>query len=371
MKLQRKKIAYGLSMIEVMIGVTVSLLSLILLLNVLQIFSKNKNQISENITRQISSENLMTWIERDLRMAGYGLIPAEIMGCTLKRFYKNKLPNLVLRPIEIKDGPKGSPDVVRVIYSTKNKPNIPALLIKNFAASNTVMTKNSLEIKPNDFLVVHDEGENCSLLQVTSMDNEKTKIMFESEKSAWNPLEVTDVIPSLGYRIGSSLTNLGEIADISYSLNNANQLIVENFLSFDNTINKLNLSSDVVNFQAQYGVDDRPGYQIAPMVTKWTSNIPDINKNNKIGDSGDLQKIIAIRIAVVYRNRMPEKSVDGICNISVLPSWMAGNETSGVLEKTNIDVSKNSDGTGLSNWTCYKYKVLESVIPMRNIMWSE
>lgn len=371
MKKKYKKIPYGLSMVEAMIGITISLLSLILILNVLQIFGKNKNQISENISRQISSENLMTWIERDLRLAGYGFMPAEIMGCTLKRFYKNKLPDLIFRPIEIKDGPNGSPDVVRVMYSTKNKPNIPAQLIKNFSAVNAVMTKNSMEIKLNDFLVVHDVGEDCSLLQVTSIDNEKTKIMFESGKSPWNPSEMSDVIPSQGYRIGSSLTNLGGIADITYSINKANQLVVENFLSFDNTINKLNLSSDVVNFQAQYGFDDRPGYQIAPMVTKWTSNIPDINKNNKIGDSDDLQKIIAIRIAVVYRNRIPEKSVNGTCNISVVPSWMAGNETSGVLEKTNIDVSKNSDGTGLSNWACYKYKVLESVIPMRNIMWSE
>ena len=56
MKKKYKKIPYGLSMVEAMIGITISLLSLILILNVLQIFGKNKNQISENISRQISSE---------------------------------------------------------------------------------------------------------------------------------------------------------------------------------------------------------------------------------------------------------------------------------------------------------------------------
>jgi type IV pilus assembly protein PilW len=371
MRLKNKSSQSGLSLIEVMIGVTISLLLLLLLLNVLQIFGKNKKQISENIATQISSENLITLIERDVRMAGYGFMPSEIMGCNLKRFYKKPITDLILRPVEIIDGLNGSPDVIRVMYSTKNKPNIPAVLIKPFSNSNFALTKNSLEIKPNDFLVVHDIGEVCSLLQVTNIDNDATKIIFESEKSNWNSKTMSDVIPSYGYRIGSSLTNLGEIVDITYGLNKNNQMGVENFISLDNSTNKQNLSSDIINFQAQYGYDDRSGYQPAPMVTKWASKIPDINKNNKINDSNDLQKILAVRIAIVYRNRIPEKSVNGLCNISIAPSWVAGNETSGVLEKTNIDVSKNSDASAFPNWACYKYKVLESVIPIRNVMWSE
>jgi hypothetical protein len=50
---------------------------------------------------------------------------------------------------------------------------------------------------------------------------------------------------------------------------------------------------------------------------------------------------------------------------------MAGNEISGELELTNIDVSKNTDKTEVPNWACYQYKVMQSVIPIKNLIWSE
>ena len=148
----------GFSMIEVMLSITISLLSLVLLLNILQIFKRNTDQVNENAFNQIKNTNLISFMERDIRMAGYGFMPLEIIGCNVKRYYKRRIDDLILQPIEIKDGENGAYDALRIMYSTKNKPNIPAMLIKELKASNTMLTNNSLEIKPNDFLVVHDKG---------------------------------------------------------------------------------------------------------------------------------------------------------------------------------------------------------------------
>ena len=86
-----------------------------------------------------------------------------------------------------------------------------------------MLTNNSLEIKLKDFLVVHDKGSDCSLVQVTSIDAEKIRISFNSQQSSWNSAAFTDVFPEIGYPINTSLTNLGDIADITYSLNKFNQ----------------------------------------------------------------------------------------------------------------------------------------------------
>jgi len=358
-------------MIEVMLSITISLLSLALLLNILQIFKRNTNQVNENAFNQIKNANLLYFMERDIRMAGYGFMPLEVIGCNLKRYYQKKIDSLQLRPIEIKDGENGSYDSLRIIYSTKNKPNIPAILIKELKASNTMLTNNSLEIKPNDFLVVHDKGSDCSLVQVTSIDAEKIRISFESQKSSWNSATFTDVFPEIGYPIITSLTNLGDIADMTYSLNRLNQFEITSFVSSNNSINKQIVNTDVINFQAQYGFDARDGEQASPMVTKWSSKMLDINQDNIVGNSADIKKITAIRIAVVVRNRLPELPVNGKCSASTSPNWMAGNEISGELELTNIDVSKNTDKTEVPNWACYQYKVMQSVIPIKNLIWSE
>ncbi len=361
----------GFSMIEVMLSITISLLSLVLLLNILQIFKRNTDQVNENAFNQIKNTNLISFMERDIRMAGYGFMPLEIIGCNVKRYYKKRIADLILQPIEIKDGENGAYDALRIMYSSKNKPNIPAILIKELKASNTMLTNNSLEIKPNDFLVVHDKGSECSLLQVTSIDAEKIRISFESEKSAWNSPTFTDVFPSNGYPINASLTNLGEVIDVTYSLNAMNQFEIINFVSSNNSVTKQIVHSDIVNFQAQYGFDARDGEQVSPMVTKWSSKMLDINKDSIVGNSADIKKILAIRIAVVSRNRNPELPQNGICSTSSSPSWMAGNETSGELESTHIDVSKNTDKTEVPNWACYQYKVMQSVIPIKNLIWSE
>ena len=361
----------GFSMIEVMLSITISLLSLVLLLNILQIFKRNTDQVNENAFNQIKNTNLLSFMERDIRMAGYGFMPLEIIGCNVKRYYKKRIDDLILQPIEIKDGENGAYDALRIMYSTKNKPNIPAILIKELKASNTMLTNNSLEIKPNDFLVVHDKGSECSLLQVTGIDAEKIRISFESEKSAWNSPTFNDVFPSVGYPMYTSLTNLGEIADITYSLNKLNQFEITSFLSTNNSVNKQIVNSDIINFQAQYGFDAREGEQVSPMVTKWSSKMLDINKDSIVGNSADIKKILAIRIAVVSRNRNPELPVNGVCSTSSSPNWMAGNETSGELVPTNIDVSKNTDKSEASNWACYRYKVMQSVIPIKNLIWSE
>ena len=142
-------------------------------------------------------------------------------------------------------------------------------------------------------------------------------------------------------------------------------------MSSNNSANKQIVNSDIINFQAQYGFDAREGEQASPMVTKWSSKILDINKDKIVGNSADIKKILAIRIAVVFRNRNPELPVKGICSASSSPNWMAGNDTSGELELTNIDVSKNTDKSEVPNWACYQYKVMQSVIPIKNLIWSE
>jgi type IV pilus assembly protein PilW len=144
------------------------------------------------------------------------------------------------------------------------------------------------------------------------------------------------------------------------------------------------LASDIVNLQAQYGFDTRAGVQVDSRVDKWSSVMLNADGTGTTGDGGDLARMIAVRVALVARSPIKEKrNAAGVCDTTIdtattnpvraanSPTWMAGNPTTGILESTPIDVSKNSDGTANPDWKCYRYKVFETVAPLRNLLWRD
>jgi type IV pilus assembly protein PilW len=64
-------------------------------------------------------------------------------------------------------------------------------------------------------------------------------------------------------------------------------------------------------------------------------------------------------VAIVARSAQPEKSsVQGAaCDATAsAPSWSWGSA---------------SLSAGNSNWKCYRYKTFETVVPIRNIIWTQ
>jgi hypothetical protein len=48
-----------------------------------------------------------------------------------------------------------------------------------------------------------------------------------------------------------------------------------------------------------------------------------------------------------------------------MPTWRAANESTGEMEDTPIAVNTMMD------WACYRYRVLQAEIPLRNLIWSD
>ena len=83
------------------------------------------------------------------------------------------------------------------------------------------------------------------------------------------------------------------------------------------------------------------------------------------GDNGDLRRLLAVRLAIVARSDKREPPGAAGCDTSAAPEWLAGADTDGQLTPTTIDVSSVPD------WRCYRYRVLQSVVPLRNLIWSQ
>lgn len=130
---------------------------------------------------------------------------------------------------------------------------------------------------------------------------------------------------------------------------------------------------NIVSLKAQYGFDTISSLSFKPedgmQVRQWSASMIDADGLAGIGSAGDYQRIAALRVAVVARSRQPEKpAADGSCAATtVLPVVFGSAAPAGVAAvPISVNVAVAGDPIG---WQCYRYRVFESIVPMRNLAW--
>lgn len=377
-----KRHSSGFSLIEIMVGLGIGLAATFVILQVFTLFEGQKRTSTSGADAQTNGGTALFTIERDARMAGYGFNLLAVLGCKVRSSYDGieqqpplSLVPTSLAPVTITQGLNGLPDSVNILYSSKENWSIPARITQPHPATATNFFLNTtLGIAVNDLLIAYEAGKDCTLLQVTGIPNGNTQIHHQST-SLWNPPGGQNIFPPAppsppnakdGYGEGATLFNLGALVSHTYSLNAQSDLLLSDFISATNTSNVQALTPNIVNLQAQYGFDKRALPSDA-QVTEWNDAMIDADGSGVVGDSGDIGRIYAVKLAVVARSALLEKpKSDGTCDTTTTttvnkPIWSNG----------DIDVSKNPDGTANANWSCYRYKVFETIIPLRNLIWRE
>ncbi len=357
----------GFSLVEIMIGIGLGLASLIIILQIFSVFEGQKRTTTSGADAQVNGGVALFSIERDVRMAGYGVNVPAAFGCTVNSSYNGiNQPVLSLMPVTIIKGINGLPDVVKILSSSKDNWSIPArIIVDHPAPASNVFLNTTLGIAVNDLMVAYEAGKDCTLLQVTGIPSGNVQIHHQNT-SPWNPPGGQNIFPAAGYSAGAMLLNLGALVIRTYSVNAQSDMLLSDFVSATNTSIVQTLAPNIVNLQAQYGFDTRTSPGDARTDT-WSDTMIDADSSTVIGDSGDISRLYAVRLAVAARSALLEKpKPDGTCDITTttsanMPVWSGG----------TIDVSKNPDGTANASWTCYRYKVFETVIPVRNSIWRE
>lgn len=122
------------------------------------------------------------------------------------------------------------------------------------------------------------------------------------------------------------------------------------------------IASDIVDIQAQYGISDAGGQA----VTCWT-DATGTGCNITSGDwsapvYADVVRIKAIRVAIVARSAKKE-SCDSAATNPV--TWTTPTTTPTSSNAPSIDLSSSVG----SDWQCYRYKVYQTIVPLRNVIW--
>ncbi|HEY0663946.1 MAG TPA: PilW family protein [Thiobacillaceae bacterium] len=350
----------GMSLVEIMVAVVLGLIG-ILIITQAYISSDNFNRstLGEGGAQTNGLIALYT-IERDARMAGYGMTSSGALACGQIYWYYDPnysantpgwsgnpaaLPAITLAPIVITTT-AGAPDTIQVMYSSTGEMMVPTSIAGFNASSSEVDVDGTTGFNAGD-LVLMVGSSGCTLGKITQVQPGPSKLQLNPGISApYNP-PAWGAFPTT-YAAGDSMLNLGNPVVRIYSIANfaTNQTptlqITDTLLSAGGTA-PVDLVEGIVDLKAQYGRDTGTDN----VIDTWDNTAP-----------ADWMKVLAVRIAVLARIGNYEKPASGTtCDAtSTMPTWAGSGARPFVLPE------------GLPS--CYRYRVFETTIPIRNVIWS-
>jgi len=352
----------GLSLIELLVGMALSLMAVVAIYQVLAVWDGRRRSITAGSSAQVSGSIGIEEIERDLQLSGmgFGNASAVTIGCTVAA-YNSVLAtptfNFVFAPVLITDGASGAPDVVRVLYG--NSAFVVNIQKVNASTSTNKTLQYRTGFNAGDLVVVAGNTPRaCSLFEVTGNTAADTVSIEHGTAAYTNFYSATSVTPTLNSGVagtafpdGGEIYNLGPGAQLTqWAVTSAGVLTRTNLLR-DTTVSEV--TEGVVNLQAQYGVDTNNNGRID--TGEWTNTQPT-----------DWTKVLAVRIAVLARSSQLEK--DNVTPRASPPTWAGGSFT-----MLNLDGSAGTAAPAAiaDDWTRYRYRVYETMVPLRNMIWGK
>lgn len=369
----------GFSLVELMVGLVIGLLATLVIMQVFSTFDAQKRTTAGTADAQSNGSIALYNIQREVQLAGFGLplydkdnLSLSCAGAVdnVDNDANATTPNVDMLPISIIDGgaAAGATDALIVRYGNSASGGAP---VKVTGGTYPIFNlRTSIACKNNDVAYF-----------VTGQDCRATRVNGVLAANRVSVLDVMEPIPEV-----TDLSCLGDWRQITFQVSATNELIrqeVSMRAAALGTSGALTaLVTGVVNIQAQYGISARPdSNQIIAWVDatgNWagtpasTSDVCSVATANR-------NCIKAVRVAVVARNELLEKEpVSTACssttaaNPTGLCAWDATSaDLLGVgWPAPEIDLSKNADGSANADWDRYRYKVYETIIPLRNLVWT-
>jgi type IV pilus assembly protein PilW len=365
----------GMSLVELMVGMAVGLIGITIITHLYLTNEKYKRSTTGSGTAQVNGAIALYSLERDIRMAGFGLNHSGALGCSCDKvanpscssvqyFYNGvyssppgpsggALPPLEFAPVVITET-ANLPDIITLLYGNDPERMLPGKLTESMPQpSSEFKVDGTAGYTINDMVLVTN-GASCMLTQVTQVQDAASHLQHNPGTSLWNPAGGGSSLPA--FPAGANLFNLGNPIWRTYSIDSA---ATKSKLQFMEVLTSgvigagaTPIIDDIVDLQAQYGKDtDDNG-----IVETW---------NNVTPTSGaQWQQVLAVRVAVLARSGNYERPANAgdPCEATTAanrPKW----GDAGALQDFPVLMV-----AGVLP-TCYKYRVFETIIPLRNMIW--
>lgn len=331
----------GFTLVEIMVGLAIGMLATLVIMQVFSVFETQKRATTGSADAQTNGSIALYKVSRELQMAGYPLMPAtdSPLQCTTLTFGSTGITGI--SPVTITNGVASTgvnaSDSITIRYGTSAAGGIPTQITGVGApTANDVTVDSSLGCNTNDIALITN-GTTCAMTSITA-----TTSAVPATLTLQNTTNAT---------AGANIACLGSWNTVTYAVNNGN---LER--------NGVPTVAGIVNLQAQYGISSTA---TSNQVTQWVDATGGTWAAPTVADRN---RIKAIRIAIIARNPKRDNTTMSACSstTSASPTGLCAWAGSSTSPAPTVDLSPAD-----SNWQNYHYRVFETIIPLRNVIWSK
>jgi type IV pilus assembly protein PilW len=203
----------------------------------------------------------------------------------------------------------------------------------------------------NNFVVLQN-GTTCAMYQVTGV---VAQTLLHAD-NIWNP-SAGGTLPTWA-KDSTRIFNLGSRPVWrTFGIANGRLQVTDQFAVLTAGAVSQDLMDGIVDLQAQYGKDTNDDN----VIDAWTKQLPAVAGTNFTAT--EIAQIKAVRLAVLARSEYYEKpsTAGGPCEATTAvnrPTWGG---------TANLPFPSFDAPGALPS--CYKYRVFETVVPLRNMLW--
>jgi type IV pilus assembly protein PilW len=345
----------GFSLVELLVGLVIGLLATLVIMQIFSTFEGQKRTTTGTADAQTNGSIALFTMQRDVQMAGFGLPVFDTQNPPLKcnptvtvdHDGVAATPVIDMFPISVTDGGVGASDSIAIRYSrdaATSKSGATVKIIGPAPAAPEVSVDNNLACNNGD-VVLMSTGSACAMTRVNdaNLAADTTHITLQN---------------SAGAVIGASISCMGRWNQFEYRVL-ANQLQRNDASSITTTP----IVSEIINMQAQYGISATAD---SNQITQWvdangaTWAAPTVANRNRIK---------AVHVSIVARNGLLEK--DNVTSVCTTNKGTANNGPCAWDDTDLPNAAPSIDLSGDANWQRYRYRVYDTIIPLRNMIWSK
>lgn len=352
----------GVSLLELLIGIVISMLTVLIITQVFLNSEKHRRIPAAGANTQVNGILALDAIQRDVRQSGYGLGGGAWMGqCNTGASAAAAavgLANLQLAPLLITPGSGDAPsDSIEVLSSGKVDAAMQIRLAEKHDEGNSAfIIRTPMGVEAGDWLVVSSKaGLACAAFQAQAI----------SIAAPWGVTPSASVAGD--YDDESRLSNMGASPvrrrwSVTGSPASPFALQMTDLANDAPTPSANDAYPDVVLLRALYGKDtDNNG-----AIDTYDTTAPT--------DLAQWQQVMGVRLSLVVRS--PEWSKD---DVTLAPlQWDLGDAAvAGSIQCASNAAHKclelglaHTVVNGSTEWKQYRYRMYESLIPLRNLIWN-
>jgi type IV pilus assembly protein PilW len=356
--------AAGFTLIELMIGMALGLLAVLIITQVMSLFEAQRRTTTGSADAQTNGGIALYSIAREVQMAGYGLMPITnpALECTTATISYGGTGITGISPLIITNGVAASgvsaSDTITIRYATSPTGGTVSQ-IKAWTSPNATVG-STLGCSTGDVTLV-SAGASCAISTAALV-------------TAPDTVRLTDTTYAAN---GANLACLGQWNEITYAVNpvtgNLERTVRINGVATAPTPSVVG----VVNLQAQYGISASP---TSNQVVQWVSATSGGTWDPATMTSANRNLIKAIRVAVIARNaKIEPTAVTAACSstTAAAPTGLCAWDATSALPNPIVApfVASPAPVVDLSpadaDWARYRYRVFETIIPLRNVIWAK